>query len=302
MLGDILSERFAKVEPILKGFSGDKKYCATCCDGTKFLLRIIPIERYEASKHLFAIVERVAALGVPMCKPIEFGTCPEGVYSLHSWICGEDLSYVLPKLSGDEQYRLGVKSGEILRVIHSIPAPENQEDWATQYNYKTDERIKKYRESEKAKFDGGEYFIRYIEQNRNLLDLTAGRSPCFQHGDYHVHNMMLETESGELQIIDFGRLSYADPWEEFFKTVFSAQISPNFSTGQLHGYFDGEPTLEFFRLTSFYISSRVLLAIEWAIPHGQEEVDFVLKLISDILRWHDNMSNPVPSWYLKNYK
>ena len=298
----MLFERFTKVEPILKGFSEDKKYCVTCYDGTKYLLRITPMELFEVRKILFETVEQAAALGVPMCKPIEFGTCTDGVYALHSWIDGEDLIDALPKLSEAEQYSLGVKSGEILQVIHSIPAPESQEDWTEQYSRKIDERIKKYRESEKAKFDGGEYFIKYIEQNRDLLDLTRERVQCFQHGDYHVHNMMLENGSRELKIIYFGKLYYSDPWEELFKTIFSAQISPHFATGQLDGYFDGEPPLEFFRLNAFYISSRVLLAIEWAIQHGKGEVDFILKLISDTLNWHDNMNNPVPSWYLKNYK
>ena len=36
-----------KMEPIAKGFSGDKKYCVMVCDGTKYSLRIMPIEKYE---------------------------------------------------------------------------------------------------------------------------------------------------------------------------------------------------------------------------------------------------------------
>ena len=34
------------------------------------------------------MMKQVASFGVPMCQPIEFGTCDEGVYSIQSWIDG----------------------------------------------------------------------------------------------------------------------------------------------------------------------------------------------------------------------
>ena len=82
-------------ESITKGWSEDKKYCVTTADGIKYLLRITPISRYETRKSLFAMLEQVAALGIPMCVPVEFGTCDDGVYSIQSWIDGEDLETVL---------------------------------------------------------------------------------------------------------------------------------------------------------------------------------------------------------------
>ena len=122
---DILGgDRFVSAEPIEKGWSEDKKYCVTDADGEKFLLRITQIERYETRKALFSMLEQVAALDIPMCLPIAFGTCADGVYSLQSWIDGEDLEAVLPLLSATEQYVLGLKSGEILRKMHSIPASD----------------------------------------------------------------------------------------------------------------------------------------------------------------------------------
>jgi len=134
---------FVKSEPITKGWSEDKKYCVTAADGTKFLLRVTPISRYETRKSLFDMLERVAALNIPMCVPVEFGICDDGVYSLQSWIDGEDLETVLPLLSESEQYVLGIKSGEIVKKMHTIPAPETQEEWETRFNHKTDMKIAK---------------------------------------------------------------------------------------------------------------------------------------------------------------
>ena len=296
-----LLESFAKVEPIEKGWSEDKKYCVTNSDGVKYLLRITQIERYEIRKALFEMLKQVAMLGIPMCLPVEFGTCAEGVYSLQSWIDGEDLETILPFLPEAEQYVLGFKSGKIIRKMHSIPAPDSQEEWAARFNRKTDLKIQKYHECG-LRFDGDNYVIDYIEQNRGLLE---NRPQCFQHGDYHVGNMMIENDvkplEKALKIIDFDRYDFGDPWEEFNRIVWSEAASPHFATGQLRGYFDGEPPLEFFKLLAFYISSNTLSSVYWAIPFGTSDIDTMMNQTQDVLRWYDNMRNPVPAWYLKGF-
>lgn len=66
-------------EPINKGWSSDKKYCVTDKNGTRYLLRVSDIAEYDKKKSEFDMMKQVAALGVPMCQPIEFGTCDEGV-------------------------------------------------------------------------------------------------------------------------------------------------------------------------------------------------------------------------------
>ena len=142
----------------------------------------------------------MAELNVPASRPIDFGVCNGGksVYQLLIWIDGEDAESVLPILTETEQYVLGIRSGEILRKIHSIPAPNTQEDWE----------------------------VRFI---------------------------------------------------------------------------GGEPQLEFFKLLTFYIASNTLSCIYWAIPFGQGEIDTMMRQTQDVLDWYDNMRNPVPTWYLKDF-
>jgi len=285
-------DAIAKKEPIDKGWSGDKKFRVETADGQRMLLRISDISKYDRRKSEYDIMKRIAALGVPMCEPIEFGTCDDGVYSLQSWIDGKDLPDVLFDLSEAEQYELGVKSGEILRKIHTIPAPETQEEWAVVFNGYTDAIIQKYKECG-VRFAGDDYVLAYIEQNRRLLE---NRPQCLKHGDYFMNNMMLE--HGELKVIDFESYSFGDPWIEFFHVRLGA-VNPYFLTGQLRGYFNGEPPMEFFKLYAFYNVSCLLPVICHAVSHGQDETDKVMKQSQDILEWFDNMSNPVPSWYLK---
>ena len=289
---------FLKIEPLNKGWSNDKKYTIETTDGKRLLLRIADISEYDRKKTEFETMQKVAALGVPMPRQIDFGVCDDGkkVYQLLSWVDGEDAETALPLLTETEQYVLGVKSGEILRKIHSIPTPKTQEDWEPRFNRKTSYKIQKYRECG-LRFEGDDRIIDYIEQNRGLL---ANRPQCCQHGDYHVGNMII-SGNDTVSIIDWNRPDFGDPWEEFNRIVWSATVSPYFATGQLRGYFGGEPPIEFFRLLAFYISNNTLSSIYWAIPFGQGEVDTMMKQTQDVLRWFDNMQNPVPIWYLKDF-
>ena len=278
--------------PIIKGWSGDKKYCVTKEDDTKYLLRISKIERYEMRKLLFEMLQEVSKRDIPMCKAIEFGICDEGVYSLHTWVGGEDAKDIVPMFLEKEQYILGIKSGEILKKIHSIPAPDKQEDWYTRFNRKTDMKVQKYIECG-LHFDGDDKIIGYIEENRELL---RNRPQCFQHGDYHIGNMMIENK--ELIIIDFDRFDFGDPWEEFNRIVWCAQAAPYFATGMVNGYFGGQAPLDFWRLLAFYISSNTLSSIPWALPFGEGELNIMIKQASDVIEWYDGMQNIVPTWYI----
>ena len=285
---------FVSKEPINKGWSSDKKYCVTDEAGTKYLLRISAFSQEEKKRAEFDMMKQVAALGVPMCRPLEFGTCEDGVYSLQSWIEGGDAEAYIPALSDTKQYAYGLEAGRILRKIHSIPAPETQEDWESRFNRKMDYKIQKYSECP-IKYENGQAFIDYIDANRYLL---KGRPQCYQHGDYHTGNMMID-EKGTLQIIDFNRNDFGDPWEEFNRIVWCAQKAPVFASGMVNGYFDGEVPEEFWRLLALYIASNTLSSVYWAIPFGQGEIDTMLNQAKEVLSWYDNMQNPVPTWYFE---
>ena len=277
---------------ITKGWSGDTKYCVTKSDGKKYLLRISSSEKYDRKKVEFEMMQRVATLGVPMCQPIEFGFCDEGVYSLQSWIEGDIAEELLPLLSASEQYEYGLEAGRILKKIHAVPMSSLQEDWDIRFNRKIDRKIQMYSECP-IKYENGQVLIDYINANRHLL---KDRPQCYQHGDYHVGNMMIDN-GGQLYIIDFDRDDYGDPWEEFNRIVWCAQIAPLFASGMIDGYFDHEIPMNFWRLLALYISNNSLSSIPWAIPFGQSEIDLMINQAKEILNWYDNMKQPIPTWY-----
>ena len=287
---------FTAKESINKGWSSDKKYCVTDENGTRYLLRVSDIAQHDTKRSEFYMMKQVASLGVPMCQPIEFGICEEGVYSIQEWIDGEDAEKVMSGYSDTEQYVYGLEAGRILRKIHSIPAPAEQEDWEKRFNRKINYKIQKYEECP-IKYENGQVFIDYINENRYLL---KNRPQVYQHGDYHIGNMMID-RNDQLRIIDFDRDDYGDPWEEFNRIVWCAQKVPLFASGMVNGYFENNVPMDFWKLLALYISSNTLSSLYWAIPFGQSEVNTMLNQAKEVLEWYDNMRNPVPAWYFQGY-
>ena len=285
---------FSEVIEIQKGWSVDKKYCVKDENGKKYMFRLSANEQYERKRVEFESMQKVQALGVPMCEPIEFGICEDGVYMVQGWIEGVDARDVLPTLTDVQAYDLGIEAGRILKKIHTIPAPKEIEDWEIFFNCKMDRKIEMYKNCP-LKYENGDLFIDYIEANRHLL---ANRPRVYQHGDYHDGNLMID-ESGHIVVVDFDREDYGDPWEEFNRIVWCAQSSPKFAAGMVDGYFDGEVPMEFWELLALYISSNSLSSLPWAIPFGQEEIDVMTKQAADILSWYDGMKKVVPGWYEK---
>lgn len=283
---------FISKELIDKGWSGDQKYCVTDKNANKYLLRISPMEQYEKKKSEYEYMLQVAALGVPMCRPLEFGTSEEGVYSVQSWIDGVDAEEHIPRLTEKEQYAYGYKAGQLLKQIHTIPAPAGIEDWESYFNRKIDRKLNGYKACP-IKYENGDAFIDYISAHRHLL---CNRPRTFQHGDYHIGNMMLGSNR-QLYIIDFNRFDFGDPWEEFNRIVWCAQAAPMFATGLVDGYFDHNVPMEFWSLLALYISSNTLSALPWAIPYGDQEIQVMVNQAKEVLAWYDSMKNPIPAWY-----
>lgn len=293
-------ERFVSAVPIAAGWSADRKFCVTDTDGTKYLLRISSPEK-EAYKRLeFQMMESVAALGIPMSRPVEFGVCEEGVYSLQSWIDGMDLSEALKPMGAETRYEYGVESGRILRRIQEAPVPpeENEESWDDYYNRKIDRRISAAVECP-VKFRGQEDMIAYVKANRSLL---KGRERTYQHGDYHVGNLMVDRQ-GRLQVIDFDRYEFGDPWEEFVRIKFDVEASADFARGRIDGYFGGKNCVpqEFWKLLAFYLVSTETSSPNWACQFDAGAVQKSVQLAEGVYDWYDWkdgwISDPVPKWY-----
>lgn len=288
----MIFETLTNRSPIEKGWSGDQKYRAEDAEGGVYLLRVSPPERLERRREAFGRMEQAFALGVAMPRPVEWGASPEGVYTLEEWIDGDDAEELIPTLAPERQYAYGLDAGRILRKLHTLPAPAGAEDWETRFNRKLDRNLARYAACP-LKYEVDAPILDFIAAHRHLLH---GRPQTWQHGDYHIGNMML-TRDDRLIVIDFDRDDFGDPWEEFNRIVWCAQAAPAFASGMVDGYFGGEVPPEFWPLLALYISSNTLSSLPWAIPFGEGQIRVMREQQRQVLAWYDGMRQVVPTWY-----
>lgn len=179
----------------------------------KILLRTTcSAEKFPYKQQEFAILKMLEKHDIPIPKPIDLTYCKESETRcmLLSWVPGKEFEDALPKLSPKDQYRLGLTAGKILRQLHTIPAPDNIPYWDEWFTKKIDRRVKAYATCG-IRLPYDEEILAYIAATRHLIQ---NRPQCFQHGDYHVGNMVLD-KYGTLGVIDFDRMDNNNPWEEF---------------------------------------------------------------------------------------
>ena len=296
-------EKFVKIELIDKGFSGDKKYYIETADGEKLLLRVSDIGEYELKKSEYDVLKRAADFGVLTNKAVDFGTCDNGrsVYQLLTWLDGEDIHSALPKLTETEQYILGIKSGELLRKIHDIPAPEHIESWRVRFTRKIEHCVQVYKANE-FKSPHVEPMIKYLYDNINLLD---SRPQTFVHGDFWVANLIM-CASGEVGVIDFnftGESGCGDPWFELGYTMpwEGSIFYTHYFTALFKGRFGGDPPLEFFNMLKYYYGFQSLAALCDIAENQGEQREARIKDFENVVRRFGEFKDGMPEWYLQDY-
>lgn len=284
---------FVSKFPIQKGLSVDKKFRVRDRQGEEYLLRIAPMECYQRRRQDYEYTLRFLTLGLPMCEPLEFGTCDEGVYSLQRWIKGIDLQEFLPLLSYDKQYTYGMEAGKALNRLHKLPVSENLNSWESVFCQKVEEIIGYYLKSP-VQFSNAQLLIDFIQKN---IRCVAGRPRVYLHGDYHVGNLM-HGGNDKLYIIDFSSGICCDPWKDFGCISVSAREFPGFACGMIDGYFEGEIPARFWMLLAVYTCCQILyLFTSSRRIQNLSCQQKILSLAENVLHWYDNMHLAIPIWY-----
>ena len=222
--------------------------------------------------------EYIASLGIAVPRMVCKGNCNDGalLYELYTWLDGEDLLTALPNLNPEQQFDVGVKCGETAWKIHSLPPLGEPEPWKISCKRRVQEVLNSYAEKSN-KTQAEDLLIKYLYDN---IELPINRPQSFAHGDWTTDNLILLPD-GQIGIIDCG-IPVKDPWFEFWSTV---SESKHFCIGQVKGYFNGKPPIEYFPLLAYYVVMETL--------HWDYNIENIFKVFGD-------MRNPVPSWYDKN--
>lgn len=280
-----------RIEFLDKGWSEDKKFYIKDIKGNQYLLRISDPERYEQRRREYQYLQKMYAMGLPVSQPLEYGLLLDGrVYSLVSWVEGEDAITVICKLPEDEQYGFGLQAGRVQKEIHKLPASD-VEKWGIRYQRKIDLVFGRYLKSG-IRLPYEEQIMGYIQDNIHYL---ASREQTFQHGDYHLGNMIINGD--DLYVIDFNRSSFGDPWEEYDRFIFSWEVSTSFANGQIHGYFEGSVPEEFFRLSALYSAVNVLASLPWASSFGDFAVADMMTRADLVYQTYQGFTCSIPLWY-----
>ena len=278
-------------EFISKGYSEEKKYKVTA--DKNYFLKISPLS-FTKKKELELKYISVLEKEVKFPKLIELRYESDSIHSLYEWIDGVDIRDYVTRLTGKELYQYGIQAGEFLKKIHSIFIEEESVNWKEYYAQKSMKKIDSFRKTN-INFPEIETFIDYIHTHQYLLQ---DRPISLCHGDFHVGNMMIDLETKELIIIDFGSLEIGDPIEEFNRTIWNAQLSEEFATGLINGYFNGKNIPDdFWKLMAYYMACDVVGSIPWAVNYGNQQLPIMLERAQLVLDWFDNFERVIPKFY-----
>ena len=278
-------------ELISKGYSEEMKYKIKA--DKNYFLKISPLS-FIKKKQLE--LKYISDLKNEMKFPnlIEINYESDSILSLYEWIVGVDFRDYVTRLTDKELYQYGIQAGEFLKMIHSTSIEEYSVNWEEYYVQKSMKKIDSFRMAN-IYFPEIETFINYIQIHQYLLQ---DRPISLCHGDFHVGNMMIDLETKELVIIDFGSIEIGDPMEEFNRMIWNAQLSEEFATGLINGYFNGKNIPdEFWKLMAYYMACDVVGSIPWAVNYGNDQLITMLERAKLVLDWFDDFERMIPKFY-----
>ena len=283
-------EKYPK-DLISKGYSEEIKYKVKA--DKNYFLKISPLsfaKKKDLELRYISDLEKV--IKFPDLIEIKFEN--DSILSLYEWIDGVDFREHVTYLTDKELYQYGIQAGEFLKKIHSISIEEYSDNWEEYYVQKSMKKIDSFKMAN-IYFPEIETFINYIQIHQYLLQ---DRPISLCHGDFHVGNMMIDLETKELVIIDFGSIEIGDPMEEFNRMIWNAQLSEEFATGLINGYFNGKNIPDdFWKLMAYYMACDVVGSIPWAVNYGNDQLITMLERAKLVLDWFDDFERMIPKFY-----
>lgn len=286
------ANQWTNISKVIKGWSHDHKYKVTNNLSQSFLLRITEIANLKHTQIEFNQLSSIKLTNIST--PIDMGISIDNayVYTLYKWIEGEDTIDHIQSYSKIDQYKLGIECGRRLKAIHRISIEQPTVSWEEYFTNKINKKIEQLKNCS-IPLENSEIYLKCIKDTIHLL---KNRPYTFQHGDFHIGNTLIQT-NGELCLIDFNRHDIGDPWEEFNRIPFSVELSPEFASGSIDGYFEFNIPDDFFPLLALYTSVNQVSSLPWAITYGEKEVTTMIRLSKLTLEWYDNFSTYIPKWY-----
>ena len=188
-----------------------------------------------------------------------------------------------------ENYKLGLRFGNLLKEIHTI-VPEEKIIWFDFFNTKVNYLF--YMHGIHENIGDDDYIlIDYINHNRHLTK-SIRQSYIFNNLDFN-HIFVDKNENIIISGINFTKIG--DGVYDFVKINNMALESKDFALGCFEGYFQNQKApIKFFRLLALYEAYNILDNI---VAHRQEKPSIYTKDdLQNLLKMYDNFNIDVPKW------
>lgn len=293
------SENWVEVHLVGGGWSNDEKYHIITKDKNEILLRLSNIKELEQKKKEYEILEKLKSCGIKnFPEPYVFKTLPEHgkVYMLLRWLKGGNVEEVIKNYCEKDRYKLGNQAGEVLKMMHTLPARITSAERQKFLMDKFEARNKKY--------EAGGYNIKNYKTTldfiRSNTDVFFQRATTFLHGDYQGRNIVISPDA-QVGVIDFNRICEGDPYDDFNRLVqYTRFFDIDFSRGQIDGYFNEKVPEDFFRAVLFYTGIAALTSLNYGlIENDTKVVEAMVQGIDQIVEDTNGYRSLIPKWYKK---
>lgn len=293
-LESALQQRLGKnleIVQIRKGFSTEQKYQVTAAERT-YLVRVSHTQSFVAKRQEFDQMKDLCDLGVQCNKPIDlFADDKSNVIGIYSYLPGADAEDCIAALDPGTQYQIGVASGRDLKIINSVIGTTR--DWKERKWAKHERYVREYIK-QNYRFEEDEKVLKFIATHYGPDDSGSDR---LQHDDFHLGNIIVN--NGQYAgVLDFNRYDWGDPLHEFVKLEwFSWPISPEYSLGQVAGYFakaviDDTDCEQI----AVYVAMSIVSSIVWTLKFWPDTWMKIEPQIRTILHHYNFFDSIRPQW------
>ncbi|MDT2815274.1 phosphotransferase [Vagococcus carniphilus] len=285
-----------KVIPIQKGWSADEKYQVITKEGESLLLRVSDKSNWKEKQVEFQRIQLFNQLPDLMSRVIKLEEIPhtDKIFMLLSYLEGNDLESVLPLLTEENQYDLGIEAGKILKKFHQIDIEVDEAMILRKLQDKKIHQLNRFLNSQYTSLPQVEVLEKYVRENSYQI---LQQSVSLQHGDFHAGNLIY-TNNKKVGVIDFNRSDIGDPYEEFYKLqMFGKESSQLFVKGIIMGYFENDVPESFWGMQKFYVFHTSLFSITWAENFFKEDVEKMIERMYQNLADYDDGRRLIPKWW-----
>jgi aminoglycoside phosphotransferase (APT) family kinase protein len=294
-LGEAWLSHPARIEPLFKGDSRDRKFVVYHDHQPRWLVRLSRADDLPRREHEARLLSLHRARGVPCPEVLGSGLAAGASFLVTTYLAGDSADEVLPGLPDEQQHAIGRAAGSTLALLHQQPGRESPAQWLARRTDKYRLRLEQARQLGLS-FPGHRGIEQWIEQT---LPILAHSPVGFQHDDFHPANLIVR-DGRFAGVIDFNRCDDGDPIEEFYKIPwFTLTCSVPFARGQVAGYLAATPCDTFWIRYHLFIAMNLHGAMVW-IRRQDCPADIAIwdARVADIVSTHVFSSARPPAWFV----